>query len=228
RPRAVSGLAEDRGHHRLRQAGLLVAVDVGSRFRRDARTLRDVRDARARAHLLDEIVRLASERLVDLLGPLLFLDLGLRLLECEVVRRVDLGDHEPDEAAVLGVERRFVDSDVGCKRRAQQLRLIRQVDGRAFGIVAAGVDRGDGLRGQPDRVGGLDERFAGNALVLDLVVQRLDLVAGARSGDLPFDLVLDLRQRLDRRWRYALHANDDRTELALEHATDASLRQRED
>ena len=41
-----------------------------------ADALRDVGDARAGANLLDEVVRLGGERLVDLLGAPLRLDLG--------------------------------------------------------------------------------------------------------------------------------------------------------
>ena len=147
----------------------------------------------AGADLLDEIVRLAGQRLVDLLGPPLLLDLGLRLLEREVVRRIDLGDLEPDEAAVLGVERRFVQPDVGREGGAQQFGLVRQVDRRALGVTARGVDRGDRLPGQAHRLGGFEEGFARHPQVLDLVVQGLDLVAGAGGGDLPLHLVGDLR-----------------------------------
>ena len=43
---------------------------------------------------------------------------------------------EPDEAAVLGVDRRFVQPDVGREGGAQEFGLVRQVDRRALGVAA--------------------------------------------------------------------------------------------
>ena len=167
-------------------------MNVGRRLHLSARAFRDVGDASAGPDLLDEIVGLAGERLVDLIGAPLLLDLGLRLFEGEFVRRVDLGDLEPDIAAVLGLQRRFVQPDVGSEGGAQQFGLVRQVDRRAFGIDARGVDRGDRLPGQAHRLRGFENGLARHPQVLDLVVQGLDLVARAGSGDLPLHLLGDL------------------------------------
>ena len=150
-------------------------VRGGLRLRADA--FRDVGDGSAGAELLDEVIRLGCERLVDLFRAPLSLDFRFRFVEAAVVRRVDLGDREPDEAVVLGLQRRLVEADVGREGRAQKIGLVGQAHRLAVRIQALRVDRRDRLRRQPGVLRRLREGLAGDARILDLVVDGLNLVA---------------------------------------------------
>ena len=116
-------------------------------------------------------------------------------------------------------------SDAKAERRSSALsgRLTAAPLGSRPSASTAAID----LPGQAHRLGGFDERLARHPEVLDLVVERLDLVAGAGRRDLALDLVGDLRERLHRRGRDALDAHDHRPELALQHPAHAALRQGE-
>ena len=101
------------------------------------------------------------------------------------------------------MQRVVVDADIAGESGGDHVRLLRQIGDRlAVGRTAGAVDRVDGDGLEPELLGGLRQRRAAGALVLDLVAQVADLAPGAALGDLALDLRRDLfiallRSRLD-------------------------------
>ena len=166
-------------------------------FDLDAGGLGEARHAGARVDLLDQIGRLGAQRLAHLVGAPLLLDRVLDLVERAISRGVDLGDVEPEKAVVLGVQRSVVDADVGGEDGAQQRLFVRQIDGGAAGVEPLRIDGRDVASLEADGLGGLAERLAGHARVLDLVVDRSHVIGGAAGRDILLHDVGDFGVALD-------------------------------
>ena len=133
----------------------------------------------------------------DLLAPLGFhgtgLDLRLHLLERLLLLRRDAEHLGPDIAAIAEVGGLRLQADGAGKRGLRDLGSLGMLDRR---LAGAGLARAIRLRDLEERqlqaLGDLLERLARRALALDLLVQRLDLLAGAFLRKPVPDLVLDL------------------------------------
>ena len=133
------------------------------------------RRSAGRRDLLDEFVGLGGQRL--LLGLLAHrgFDRVLDLVEALLARRFDVGDLEPDIAAVARRHRLVVDADVGGESGLQQIGSAGKLGDGLAGLVASSVvDRLDVARLEPRGGGGFGERLAGGALILDRVMQAAD------------------------------------------------------
>ena len=172
----------ERGFDQLgrREAARLAALQVGCRYHIETGVGGELRQRGAGLELAEHVVGLGLQALGDLVVAPARFDLVLHLVERALARRRDAGDVEPEIAAVRQLQRIVVDPDVAGKRCGDHVRGLRQVGDRFAVRAAAGaVDRFDDARVEAEFLGGLGERGAGRALVLELVAQIAELGLGA-------------------------------------------------
>ena len=156
----------------------------------------DFGQRRAGFELVQDFGRLGVETGRDFLLAPARLDLILHLLERALARWRYADDVVPD-VAVLHLQRVALDADVGAERPGQQPLRIGKVHGRARRVAAGAVDRLDRARRQLEICGGLGQRLAFGARILDLVVDVEDLGLGARSRQLLLELAGHLLEGAD-------------------------------
>src|SRR5215468_4472608 len=122
------------------------------------------------------------------------LDLVLDLVERTFARRRDAGDVVPD-VAVLKPQGVTFDADIGGKRPGEKPLRVGKLHRRACSIAAGAIDRLDGARLELQIGGGLGQRFALCARILDLVVEVENLGFGARGGQLLLEFAGHLLER---------------------------------